>query len=123
MNGLLNVRVHLHHLMIQVRMISDHNLGVPCCCNKYCVDTTAERCSEHVADLETDKESERDNDGSKSTISVIRGLCEYQVEVRKQGASIPHECRTQAENRSDQTFVDESIDAPVFDHPGIQVST
>lgn len=71
MYRLLQVRVYLHHLVVQVIMIVHKDIGIPCNCHENGIDTGTERCSEEVAYLQTDEKGESDNDHGEVAVRVV----------------------------------------------------
>lgn len=71
MYGLLQVRIHLHHLVVQVVMITHQDLWIPSYCHKNGVDAGAERRGEEVAYLQTDEEREGNNNYGEVSVRVV----------------------------------------------------
>ena len=113
---LLHMRINLNHVSVQIRMITNHDLGVPSSGNEDSVDTATKRSGEDVADLQTDDEGEGYHDGRIPPRLVICRLSEDQVQVGQEGAGIGDEGGSHAEDGADEAFVDEGIDATIFDH-------
>jgi hypothetical protein len=116
MYRLLHMWIHCHHLRIQLRVIPHQHLRIPSTSHKDGVNATAERCSEHMAYLQSDKEGESKHNGCVCAVFVVRRVCEDEVAVGHEGASVGDEGRTDCEDRPYEAFVDESVDAAVFDH-------
>lgn len=83
------MRVHLDHVLVQLRVLAHHNLGIPCSSHKDGLDTTLQRRGEAVGDLQTDEESIGDDDGSESAVGVVGRVSEDEVEV---GEAVGRHC-------------------------------
>ena len=75
------MRVHLDHVLVQLRVLAHHNLRIPRGSHKDSLNATLQRCSEAVGDLQTDEESIGDDDGSESAVGVVGRVGEDEVEV------------------------------------------
>lgn len=75
------MRVHLNHVLVQLRVLAHHNLRIPRGSHKDSLNATLQGCSEAVGDLQTDEESIGDDDGSESAVSVVGRVGEDEVEV------------------------------------------
>lgn len=82
-NSLLHVRVHLDHVLVQLRVLAHHDLGIPSCSDKDSLDTRLQRCCKAVGDLQADEESVGDDDWSKAAVAIVGWVGEDQVEVGK----------------------------------------
>jgi hypothetical protein len=80
-NGLLDVRVHLDHVLVQLRVLAHHDLGIPRGSHENGLDAALQRCGEAVGDLQADEESVRDDDGRVSAVAVVGWAGEDEVEV------------------------------------------
>ena len=81
MNGLLDMRVHLNHVLVQLRVLAHHDLGIPGSSHENGLDTALQRRGEAVGDLQADEESVRDDDGGESAVGVVAWVGEDEVEV------------------------------------------
>lgn len=79
MNRLLNLREYLDHLLVQVRVVGDHDLGVPCHSDKDGINTTAEWRGEDVADLQANEKGKGADDHGEASGRVVRGFREFEV--------------------------------------------
>ena len=116
MDGLLHMGVNLHHLVIQVRMVANHDLRIPCSSNKNAIDATTNRGSEDVADLQANQEGVGYDDGRVAAVGVVGGRREDHVQVGQQRAGVAYKGAAHAEHGADQAFVDQGVDAAVFYH-------
>lgn len=116
MNGLLYLRVYSDHLLVQFRVLRHQDLRVPGGRHEYCVDATAERCGEDVADLQSDQKGESNNHRREITIRIVSRVGEGEVEIGHQRAGIAYEGCTHAEHRANETFIDKGIDSTLLDH-------
>lgn len=107
-DSLLHLGVHAHHLVVQLGVVSPHDLGVPSHGNKDGVDTAGQGCGKDVGNLETDEESKGHNDGCEVAIAVVAGVGKEQVQVGKEGAGVGDEDGAKRQNRSDQAFLSRS---------------
>ena len=122
MDCLLHLRIYLYHPVIDIGMVAHQHFRIPGHCHKDCVNTTAQRSGEDVADLKANKERKCHNNWCEATIVIVRRLREHHVQVGQQRASKTDEGGAHAENRADQAPIDECVDAAVFDHPDDEVS-
>lgn len=119
-NSLLHMRIHLDHLVVQIRVVPDHDLGIPRHGHKDGIDAAAERRGEDVADLQADQERKGADDDREVAVGIVRGLGELEVEEREQRGGEADEERAEREDGADQALVDEGVDAAVLDHlPGV----
>jgi hypothetical protein len=80
-NGLLDVRVHLDHVLVQLRVLAHHDLRIPRGSNENGLDTALQRRGEAVGDLQADEEGIGDDDGSELALRVVGWVCEDEVQV------------------------------------------
>lgn len=78
MDGLLQVWVHLYHLVVQVVVVAHQDLGVPSHGHKNGVDAGAERRGEEVAYLQTDKERKGNNHDGEVSLRVVGRIGELE---------------------------------------------
>ena len=104
-NYVLDLGVHLNHFSPQLRMLIPQDLRVPAGCHKDCVNTTGQRSSEDVGNLETNKEGKSENDGCETTILVVRRIGESEVEVGEKSASVRNKGGSKGENGTNKTFL------------------
>lgn len=120
MNGLLHLRVHMNYLVVQVRMIPDHDLRIPPHRDKDRVHPAPDRREEYLADLQPDQKRERHDDGGEVPGRVVRRPRELQVQIREQRAEIRDEDGSHGQYGPDQTVVDEGVDSAILHHrPGV----
>jgi hypothetical protein len=81
MNSLLNMWIHLDHILIQLRVLAHHDLRIPRGSDENRLDTALQRRGEAVGDLQTDEESVGDDDGRESAVAVIGWVGEDEVKV------------------------------------------
>ena len=122
MDGLLHTRVYLDHLLVQFWVIVDHGSRVECRSNKDGVNSARNWRDKDLADLQPDNESKCDDDGSELAVAIVARRCEYQVQVCEESASISHKSGAHGQHRTDQAFVDEGVDAAVFDQASEKVN-
>lgn len=115
MYGLLHMRVHRHHLRVQIWMVPHQDLRIPSTCDKDGIDTAAERRGEDVADLQANEEGEGENNRRVRAITVVLGRREDQVAVGHESAGVTDEHGADGEDRTDKAFVDKCVDAAIFD--------
>jgi hypothetical protein len=84
-NSLLNMRIHLNHILVQLRVLAHHNLRIPRGSHENGLDTALQRRGEAIGDLQADEESVRDDDGGESPVGVVAGVGEDEVEVGEAG--------------------------------------
>jgi hypothetical protein len=80
-NGLLHVRVHLDHILVQLRVLAHHNLRIPSSSDENRLNTALQRRGEAVGDLQADEESVRDDDGGELALRVVGWVGEDEVQV------------------------------------------
>lgn len=73
---LLDVGIHLYHLVVQVRMLSDHDLRIPSRCYEDRIDTTAQGRRKDITDLKSNQKRKSDHDRCIATIVIVGGLGE-----------------------------------------------
>lgn len=74
MNRLLNMRVDLHHILVQLWVLAHEGFRIPCHGNEDSVDAAGERSREAVGDLQTNKESEGKHNGREvASLVICRG--------------------------------------------------
>ena len=81
MDSLLDVRVHLDHILVQLRVLAHHDLRIPRGGHEDGLDAALQRCGEAVGDLQADEESIRDDDGGEGASLVVAWVGEDEVEV------------------------------------------
>ena len=118
MDGLRHVRVNGNQVLVQLSMLLDHDLRVKGRRDKDSVDTAADGCGEDLADLQTNQEGIGHDDRGKVAVGVVAWLSEDQVQVSEKGAGIADEGSAHCQYRTNQAFVDESVDTAVFDQAG-----
>src|SRR5262245_58555765 len=99
MNGLLHMRIHLYHAVVQVRVVPHQNLRIPGRSHKDGVDAAAQGRGEDVADLQADKEGKGDDNGRVCPRAVIRRVGEDHVDVCKKRTCICDESSAHTEDR------------------------
>lgn len=120
MDCLLNLRVKLHQLVVDIRVVIDHDLRIPSHSDEDSLNTTTNGSHEDLADLQTNQESESHDDGGEVTIPVVGGVGELQIEIGQQRTDIGDKSRTHSQNRTHETVLHESINSSVAHHfPGI----
>lgn len=95
MYGLLHVRVHLNHLVVQVVVVAHQDLWVPGHGHEDGVDAGAERCSEEVAYLQADKKRKGNNDHCEVPTRVVRRVGESKPQEGHQRSGKPDKHRTE----------------------------
>lgn len=88
LNDLLDLGVHPDHLIVQLRVIAPHDLGVPTSSDKDGLDTAGNRCGKDVCDLEADEERKGHDDGGVLAVAVVGGVGEVEVEVGEKGTGV-----------------------------------
>jgi len=106
----------MNHLLVQIRVLVHHDLGVPRGRHEDGVDAAAQRRREDIAYLQADEEREGHDDGRVGPVGVVRRAREDQVQVRQQGAGVGDEGGAHGEHGADQALVDQGVDSAVFDH-------
>lgn len=91
MDCLLHARVQLHELVVDFRVVVNHDLRIPAHRHEDGLDTTANRRHEDLAHLQADHESKGHNDSGKVAVGVVGRLRELQVQVGQQGADVGNE--------------------------------
>ena len=81
MNRLLHLRIDLHHLLVQLRVLAHEDLGIPRGGDEDGVDATGQRHGEAVGDLQADEEGLGDDDGRELAVGVVARVREDEVEV------------------------------------------
>lgn len=66
--------------MVKIRVISNHNLGIPRHSDKDGIDTAAEGRGEDVADLQANEEGKGADDNSEASGRVVRGFSKLKVQ-------------------------------------------
>ena len=115
MNSLLNMRIHIDEPLIQLRVLIDHDLRVKRRRDKDGVDAAGNGRGEDLADLQADEVGVGDDDGGELAVAVVAGLGEEQVQVGEQGAGVGDEGGAHGQHGADEAFVDQGVDAAVFD--------
>jgi hypothetical protein len=80
-NGLLDVRVHLDHVLVQLWVLAHHDLRIPRGSNENGLNTALQRRGEAIGDLQADEEGICDDDGSELALRIVGWVCEDEVEV------------------------------------------
>lgn len=81
MNSLLHMRIHLNHILIQLRVLAHHDLRIPRGRDENRLNATLQRRREAVGDLQADEESVRHDDGRERAGGVVGRVSEDEVEV------------------------------------------
>jgi len=80
-NSLLDMRVHLDHVLVQLWVLAHHNLRIPCGGHEDGLNTTLQRCGEAVGDLETNEEGVGNHNRSEGAVAVVGRVGKDKVEV------------------------------------------
>jgi hypothetical protein len=132
------MRIHLNHILVQLRVLAHHNLRIPRSSHKDSLNTALQRRGEAVGDLQTDEESVRNDDGGESAVGVVARVGEDEVEVGEaveggillatsrslsrgvegnlQGTDVGYEGGTHGEDGTGQTLVDQRVHSTVLNH-------
>lgn len=116
MDCLLDSRVNLHQLVINIRVVINHDLRIPSHRHEDGLNATTNGSHEDLADLKTNQESESHNDRGEVTIPVVRGVGELQIEIGQQRTDIGDESRTHSQHRTHQAVLHESINSSIAHH-------
>lgn len=120
MNSLLHGGIELDNLVVQVRMVPDHDLRIPPQRDKDRVHPAPDRRQEDLADLQPDQKRERHGDSGEVAGRVIRRTRELQVQIREQRAEVGDEDRSHGQNGANQAVIDKDVDSAVLHHrPGV----
>ena len=112
-DSLLDVRVDCNHALVQLWMLADENLRVPCHRDEKGVDAAGQRSREAVCDLEADEESVSYNDRRKVSVRVVSWGGEVNVKVSEESAGVGYECAAHGKDRTDKALVHQCVDAAI----------
>lgn len=102
MDSLLDLGVHPDHLLVQLRVLLDHDLGVPGRSHENGVDATGDWRGEHIGDLKPDEERKGDDDGREAAALVVRGVRDVEVDEGQQRAGITDERGAEGQHGADE---------------------
>ena len=102
---LLDMRVDLDHLMVDIGVFAHEHLRVPSHRDEDRIDTGAQGCGEDLTDLQPDEKGEGDNYRCVCSVLVVCGRRENEVEVGEKRAGVRNECSSHGEDRSDKALV------------------
>lgn len=88
MDHLLHFRVSSHHSVVDVRMISHQNLGIPSRSNENRIDAASYRRHEDLTYLQADQKGECQHDRSVGATGVVLWLGEFKVKVCEEGTKV-----------------------------------
>jgi hypothetical protein len=106
MDSLLDLRVDLHHLVVQFGVITAHDGWVPTSRDEDGLDTTGDRSGEDGADLKTDEEGEGHDDGGEATILVVGGRSKVEVQVGEERGGVTDEDTAERENGANEAVLE-----------------
>lgn len=86
-------------------MVSDHDLRIPASSDENSINTTRQGCGKDVGDLESNEERECYHNWSVSSIRVILGIRDKQVDVANKGTGVANEQSSKGEDRANETIL------------------